>query len=290
MERVFTSSSRHCLPFSSLRKEMMHVSRHLSNQWKNDHVVSFRPRANRMSTYAPQQRKPFSLILPRSRNSPYNNTEQKQVGMESTHENSHEILRSGMLLLKNYLTLSQQVEIVNRCEELGVGPGGFYQQSFKNGPKLRIQRMCLGKNWDPNTHYKERFRSYDGAEAPPIPDELSRMVKDVVQASQSLVSSEHELPLMSPDDHCESPRSLSAGLPVVSFSIGDSADFLYGDSFNADNASSVLLESGDVLIFGGKSRLIYHGVNTVIPNSAPRTLLEQSMLRPGRLSLTFREY
>jgi len=39
----------------------------------------------------------------------------------------------------------------------------------------------------------------------------------------------------------------------VSFSIGDTAEFLYGDEREVDKAKRVLLESGDVLIFGGKS-------------------------------------
>ena len=90
-------------------------------------------------------------------------------------------------------------------------------------------------------------------------------------------------------DRDESPESLAKGLPVVSFSIGDKADFLYGDQRDVDKADKVVLESGDVLIFGGKSRHIFHGV-TAIPNSAPKSLLEETKLRPGRLNLTFRQY
>ena len=50
-------------------------------------------------------------------------------------------------------------------------------------------------------------------------------------------------------DNDESRESLRKGLPVVSCSIGDSAEFLYGDERNVEKADSVLLESGDVLIF-----------------------------------------
>lgn len=52
----------------------------------------------------------------------------------------------------------------------------------------------------------------------------------------------------------------------------------------------VILESGDALMFGGKSRHIHHGVSSIIPNSAPKQFLEESRLRPGRLNLTFREF
>lgn len=57
-----------------------------------------------------------------------------------------------------------------------------------------------------------------------------------------------------------------------------------------EKAEKVLLESGDVLIFGGDSRHIFHGVSSIIPKSAPWALRDNTMLRPGRLNLTFRQY
>nr|GEU50035.1 oxoglutarate/iron-dependent dioxygenase [Tanacetum cinerariifolium] len=92
------------------------------------------------------------------------------------------------------------------------------------------------------------------------------------------------------EDRDESSNSLRKGLPVVSISVGDSARFLYGHNRDVRKANEVLLESGDVLIFGGKSRNAYHGVKAIIPNSAPLPLLQQSKLRPGRLNLTFRQF
>ena len=91
-------------------------------------------------------------------------------------------------------------------------------------------------------------------------------------------------------DRDESRESLLKGLPVVSLSVGDSAEFLYGNQRNVDKAEKVLLESGDVLIFGGKSRHIFHSVASIIPKSAPRALYEETSLRPGRVNLTFRQF
>lgn len=95
--------------------------------------------------------------------------------------------------------------------------------------------------------------------------------------------------LVSVQDRDESTESLHKGLPVISFSIGDSADFLYGDQRDVGNAEKVLLESGDVLIFGGKSRHIFHGVTAIHPNTAPKHLLEETNILSGRLNLTFRK-
>ncbi|MEW5319190.1 MAG: hypothetical protein WDW38_010357 [Sanguina aurantia] len=90
-------------------------------------------------------------------------------------------------------------------------------------------------------------------------------------------------------DKDESSPSLKAGLPVVSFSIGDSADFLFGSTRDPDTATNIKLESGDVLIFGGPSRMVYHGVSKIHTGSAPQALLTKCGLRPGRLNLTFRQ-
>ncbi|GJW27332.1 oxoglutarate/iron-dependent dioxygenase [Tanacetum coccineum] len=183
-----------------------------------------------------------------------------------------------------------------------MGPGGFYQPGFNGGSKLNLHMMCFGRNWDPQTKYVARYRC-DGSQAPPIPDKLKALVKTSIDDSQP----HDKVPSMHPDicivnfytttgrlglhqDRDESPNSLKKGLPVVSISVGDSAQFVYGRSRDVRKANEVLLKSGDVLIFGGKSRDIYHGVKAIIPNTAPLPLLQQSKLRPGRLNLTFRQY
>jgi alkylated DNA repair protein (DNA oxidative demethylase) len=46
----------------------------------------------------------------------------------------------------------------------------------------------------------------------------------------------------------------------------------------------VRLESGDLLVFGGPSRMIHHGVSGIVPHSRPPWL----RMVPGRLNFTFR--
>lgn len=261
---------------------------------------------------------PFDICLSRSRNSSgyksllRQSTKDKEIKMDNFVERTEEILRPGMVLLKNYVSLNDQVEIVKKCRELGLGVGGFYQPGYQDGAKLRLQMMCLGRNWDPQTKYEER--QADGSDPPDIPHELIVLVKMALQDSHALIKNQDDtsnveevLPGMSPDicivnfyttsgrlglhqDRDESQESLRKGLPVVSLSIGDSAEFLYGDKRNVEKAEKVLLESGDVLIFGGKSRHVFHGVKSITPRSAPSLLLKETMLRPGRLNLTFRQF
>lgn len=218
-------------------------------------------------------------------------------------------LRPGMIHLKGYISLTDQIKIVKVCRELGLGDGGFYQPSYEDGAMLKLKMMCLGRNWDPQTSKYEYQRPCDGSVPPKIPDEFLTLVDSAIKDSHSLAKhSNSKLPLISPDicivnyyanngqlglhqDKDETEQSIREGLPVVSFSIGDTAEFLYGDERDVDKAKKVILESGDVLLFGGKARNVFHGVSTIMPATAPSRLLEETNLRkPGRLNLTFRQY
>ncbi len=70
--------------------------------------------------------------------------------------------------------------------------------------------------------------------------------------------------------------------PVVSVSLGDSAIFRIGGLTRRDPTQSLTLASGDVLAFGGPSRLVFHGIDRVVPGTS--TLLPQG----GRINLTLR--
>ncbi|XP_027904998.1 uncharacterized protein LOC114164497 isoform X1 [Vigna unguiculata] len=233
------------------------------------------------------------------------NREKRRSGSSNNNGNGLS-LRPGMVLLKGYLSLNDQQKIVERCRELGVGVGGFYQPGYGEETKMHLKMMCLGKNWDPHTSQYGERRPFDGAKPPHIPPEFQTLVSNALRDSNALVP-QNRLPSISPDicivnfysqtgrlglhqDKDESEDSLRRGLPVVSFSIGDSALFLYGDHRDPDKAEKLQLESGDVLIFGGPSRNVFHGVTAIHPNSAPNLLLQHTNLRPGRLNLTFRQY
>ena len=91
-------------------------------------------------------------------------------------------------------------------------------------------------------------------------------------------------------DKDETPDSIARGAPVVSFSIGDSAKFVFKSEGSSNKFSKIVLESGDVVVFGGKARSMLHGISKVFIGSAPKWLCGQTRLRPGRLNLTFREF
>lgn len=70
--------------------------------------------------------------------------------------------------------------------------------------------------------------------------------------------------------------------PVLSISLGDHALFRFGPARARASTRTIMLESGDVLIFGGPARLMFHGIDQVDAGT--------SAMIPGggRVNLTLR--
>lgn len=69
--------------------------------------------------------------------------------------------------------------------------------------------------------------------------------------------------------------------PIVSVSLGLPATFLLGTLRRSDTPRRIRIEHGDILAWGGPSRLIYHGV-------APIAAGEHPLTGPFRINVTFR--
>jgi alkylated DNA repair protein (DNA oxidative demethylase) len=67
----------------------------------------------------------------------------------------------------------------------------------------------------------------------------------------------------------ENERDMAA--PIVSVSLGLPAVFLFGGSRRSDRPRRVALESGDVVVWGGPLRLVYHGVAALADGEHPLT-------------------
>jgi alkylated DNA repair protein (DNA oxidative demethylase) len=78
----------------------------------------------------------------------------------------------------------------------------------------------------------------------------------------------------------EDERDMSA--PVVSVSLGLPAVFLWGGLSRKERPRRLRLESGDVVVWGGPARLVYHGI-------APLGDGEHPLTGRGRINLTFRQ-
>jgi DNA oxidative demethylase len=58
--------------------------------------------------------------------------------------------------------------------------------------------------------------------------------------------------------------------PIVSVSLGAACTFFWGGLNRSDKTQSVKLENGDVMVWGGAARLVYHGVRPLPAGSAVR--------------------
>jgi len=67
----------------------------------------------------------------------------------------------------------------------------------------------------------------------------------------------------------ENERDLTA--PIVSVSLGLPAIFLFGGKNRGDRPRRIGLESGDVVVWGGPERLVYHGVAPLAEGDDPLT-------------------
>jgi len=61
------------------------------------------------------------------------------------------------------------------------------------------------------------------------------------------------------------------GQPIVSVSLGLPAVFLWGGSSRTDRPRRILLEHGDVVVWGGPARETYHGVHRLSAGDHPLT-------------------
>lgn len=75
--------------------------------------------------------------------------------------------------------------------------------------------------------------------------------------------------------------------PVVSISLGDAATFHVGGAKRGDPKVRFRLESGDVIVLGGASRLAFHGIDRIHAGTSP---LDLSEFAAGcrRINLTLR--
>ncbi|KAL6064274.1 2OG-Fe(II) oxygenase superfamily-domain-containing protein [Balamuthia mandrillaris] len=200
-----------------------------------------------------------------------------------------EILQPGLVLLRNVIDLDTQRWFVQECFRLGEGkdessPGFFTRQ----GNLLKLNMGTRGRLIEPISSFPPRFAeqcqnylsmamAVDGALPPMTP-------------TTTLVNFYTEGATFKPHKDSEDPQLVQQkkGKPIVSLTIGLSADFGYKDHYEDEHFNVVRLNSGDVIIFGGPSRMIVHTVLQVVPKTMPAAL-RHYMLRNGRLNITFRE-
>ncbi len=153
---------------------------------------------------------------------------------------------------------------------------------------MSVQIACLGWHWSPY-RYSRFVDDGDGRPVAPFPDTLGELSRRAVADARHVDSSigagdpgtDSGADRYRPDValinwygpgarmgmHVD--RDERSPAPVVSFSVGDTCTFRFGTPAGRGRPwTDVILESGDVFVFGGPSRLAYHGVPRVAAGSA----------------------
>ncbi|HXG54604.1 MAG TPA: alpha-ketoglutarate-dependent dioxygenase AlkB [Vicinamibacterales bacterium] len=202
-------------------------------------------------------------------------------------------LEDGVVLFQSHLSASVQRDLWHTCRVLSDGPVPMYTPTVRGGRKMSVGMLCLGRHWNGLTYtYEDRRSDFDGLAVPGIPPAFADIAR--AAATEAGFTMSPDLCIMNHytgdakmgvhQDKDERPETLSAGIPIVSVSLGDAARFVIGGLARKDPTRPLILRSGDVLVMGGPSRLRYHGVTRILPGTAPEGT------GPGRFNLTFRQW
>ncbi len=165
------------------------------------------------------------------------------------------------------------------------------------GTPLSIKSLYLGWNWRPGRHYTKFVDEQEQVSVREFPAELAQLAQRAYRrtfgASGSFVPDaaiinwyDENATLSLHQDKGEANSAIARGSPVITVSLGDSALFRFGNTATRSKPyRDVTLESGDLFVFGGPSRMAYHGIVKLYARTAPPAL---GPLR-GRLSITIRE-
>lgn len=174
-------------------------------------------------------------------------------------------------------------------------PAGLRRPRMPTGQLMSVQSVCLGWHWYPYV-YSRLAEDTDGAPVKPLPSDVRDLARAAV--AEAYGADSPEVAGYAPDAAIVNLYASGAKLglhqdgeepaaaPVVTISLGDTCTFrLAGVDRRTGPFTDVELHSGDLLVFGGVNRRIFHGVPKVAPGTAPEGL----GLPPGRLSITVRE-
>ncbi len=198
----------------------------------------------------------------------------------------------GAVLIPGWLTLDHQRWIVGQFNQWIAGPVPI-RAAKVGGHEMSVRTVCLGWHWQPY-RYSREATDVNGARVLPFPDWMARIGRRALEECgypiEEVEAYEPDAALVNHYDDAarlgmhqdKDERSLA---PVVSLSIGDACTFRFGNTENRNKPYTDLrLRSGDLFVFGGESRLAYHGVTSVHPGTAP----SGCGVEAGRINITMR--
>lgn len=211
---------------------------------------------------------------------------------EKTPERARHDVAPGATWVPNWLTLEQQAWIVARFREWVAGPVPIRSAKVR-GHEMSVRTVCLGWHWRPYQYSREAV-DVNGNRVLDFPDWMVRLGRRaLVEATGDRNAGRGYTPDTALVNFYDDAARMGMHqdkdevslAPVVSLSIGDTCTFRFGNTETRTKPyEDILLESGDLFVFGGPARLAFHGVTKVHPGTAP----EGCRLDAGRINITMR--
>ena len=193
----------------------------------------------------------------------------------------------------DWLDIDAQRGLVEDFRSWAAPPAGLRHPRMPTGHLMTVQSVCLGWHWQPYA-YSKTADDTDGAPVKPLPPELVALARRAVSdtlgpaAAAAFDPDAAIVNLYRPGAHLglHQDGEEPSDAPVVTISLGDACIFrLAAPDRRTAPFTDIDMRSGDLLVFGGVNRRIFHGVPKVLTGTSPFGL----GLPPGRLSITVRE-
>jgi DNA oxidative demethylase len=197
-------------------------------------------------------------------------------------------LEEGAVILRGFVAGEEEPLLAEVARVAGAAP--FRHLETRGGYVMSVAMTNCGRvGWvsDPSGYRYDPVDPDSGARWPPLPETFLRLAQRAAE--------EGGFPGYDPDACLINRYATGAKLgmhqdrdekdawaPIVSVSLGLPATFLWGGKRRGDPVRRLRLESGDVAVWGGPARFVYHGV-------APLKAGDHPLTGAVRINLTFRK-
>jgi alkylated DNA repair protein (DNA oxidative demethylase) len=196
------------------------------------------------------------------------------------------MLKPGLRLYKTALDRVEQEAVLAELREV-LREAPLYRPAMpRSGKPFSVQMSnCGALGWvsDMSGYRYQNSHPETGRTWPPMPDSVMRLWRDFAEdpgAPDACLINFYDAQARMGAHQDRDEADFSA--PILSLSLGDSCRFRFGGETRGGPTQTVSLESGDVLVFGGPARKMFHGVDKILAGTS--TLLSP----PGRINLTLR--
>ncbi|HNN98364.1 MAG TPA: DNA oxidative demethylase AlkB [Pseudomonadota bacterium] len=207
---------------------------------------------------------------------------------------SYAVLEEGAVLLRGYACPVAETLLADLTAVLADAP--LRQLITPGGQRMSVAMSSCGPLGWYSDRAGYRYTSCDplsGRPWPALPDSIRKLADGAAERAgfPGFVPDACLINRYQPGDRLSlhqdrDERDFAA--PIVSVSLGLDATFQLGGLSRRDPTSRHLLRHGDVLVFGGPSRLRFHGILPIKDAPLLRTPLGHPLLHGARINLTLR--